>query len=455
MSFTAVILAAGQSKRMVSPKTKVLHEILGDPSLLWVLRAIPKEVKNTVIVVNKNHDEIKRSIKIWEENKLFKTKIYFAVQSAPKGTSDALLSAKPLIDKLKANNVLILSADAPLITESNLSKLIKSCPSLGISEVVDPRGYGRVFIEKSGVNLVSIVEDQDATEAQYLHKVINSGFYALSWKTLLPFLKLVKNSNKQKELYLTDAINSLAKGLKIKSIRFGLEEISGLNTRADLSLLHDYAKKKINNAWLKQGVSILDPSNTFIGPRVKIGTDVLIEPNVSLIGAVSIGTGSKIQTGSRIEDSKLGNFTIVRPYTLIDRSVLTNHVIVGPFSRLREGTELADHVQIGNFVETKKAKISKGTKANHLTYLGDVSIGTNSNIGAGVITCNYDGVNKHKTIIGNDVFIGSNTQMIAPISVGDGALVAAGTTVTEDVPRHHKAKSRVPQVNRPINKAKK
>ena len=191
---------------------------------------IPKEVKNTVIVVNKNHDEIKRSIKIWEENKLFKTKIYFAVQSAPKGTSDALLSAKPLIDKLKANNVLILSADAPLITESNLSKLIKNCPSLGISEVVDPRGYGRVFIEKSGFNLVSIVEDQDATKAQYVHKVINSGFYALSWKTLLPFLKLVKNTNKQKELYLTDAINSLAKGLKIKSIRFGLEEISGLNT---------------------------------------------------------------------------------------------------------------------------------------------------------------------------------------------------------------------------------
>ncbi|MFM8430904.1 MAG: DapH/DapD/GlmU-related protein, partial [Holophagaceae bacterium] len=190
----------------------------------------------------------------------------------------------------------------------------------------------------------------------------------------------------------------------------------------------------MNSRWLKSGVTILDPSTTFIGPRVKIGSDVLIEPNVTLIGAVTIGTGSIIQAGSRIEDSKIGNHTVIKPYTLIDRSVLTNHVVVGPFARLREGTELSDHVQIGNFVETKKAKISKGSKANHLTYLGDVSIGTNSNIGAGVITCNYDGLKKHKTVIGDNVFIGSDTQIIAPIKVGDGTLVAAGTTVTVDIP---------------------
>jgi bifunctional UDP-N-acetylglucosamine pyrophosphorylase/glucosamine-1-phosphate N-acetyltransferase len=284
---------------------------------------------------------------------------------------------------------------------------------------------------------------------------VNGGIYALPCKKIFPLLKMVKNTNKQKEFYLTDAINILAENQKIESVPIDSQELFGLNTRTDLSLLQNYAKNRVNSRWLKSGVTILDPSTTFIGPRVKIGSDVLIEPNVTLIGAVTIGTGSIIQAGSRIEDSKIGNHTVIKPYTLIDRSVLTNHVVVGPFARLREGTELSDHVQIGNFVETKKAKISKGSKANHLTYLGDVSIGTNSNIGAGVITCNYDGLKKHKTVIGDNVFIGSDTQIIAPIKVGDGTLVAAGTTVTVDIPSHHKAKSRVPQVNRPLKKAKK
>lgn len=455
MSFIAVILAAGNSKRMVSSRSKVLHEILGDSSLLWALRAIPKEVKNTVIVINKNHDEIKRLVKVWEDKKLFSTSVYFAVQSSTVGTAHALLSAKPLIDKFNATNVLIMSADVPLIMESSLSKLIKKCPSLAVADFIEPNGYGRIFLKKDGIHLASIVEDLDTNKMQSRHRVVNGGIYALPCKKIFPLLKMVKNTNKQKEFYLTDAINILAENQKIESVPIDSQELFGLNTRTDLSLLQNYAKNRVNSRWLKSGVTILDPSTTFIGPRVKIGSDVLIEPNVTLIGAVTIGTGSIIQAGSRIEDSKIGNHTVIKPYTLIDRSVLTNHVVVGPFARLREGTELSDHVQIGNFVETKKAKISKGSKANHLTYLGDVSIGTNSNIGAGVITCNYDGLKKHKTVIGDNVFIGSDTQIIAPIKVGDGTLVAAGTTVTVDIPPHHKAKSRVPQVNRPLKKAKK
>ncbi len=453
MSSTAVILAAGQSKRMMSTKTKVLHDILGDPALLWVLRAVPSEIANTIIVINKNDGEIQPLVKQWKNTGLIKTNVHFVTQQSPQGTAHALMSAKALITKLRTTTLLIMNGDVPLISKSSLTKLLKNCPAMGVSESDVPKGYGRVFTQQ--FHLSHIVEDLDLKPPQKKHKFINGGIYSLPWKPLLPILGIIKNKNKQNELYLTEAINTLAIKIDIKLVKFNINEISGLNTRKDLSILHSNAKESINTIWLDKGVSILDPSNTLIGPRVKIGTDVLIEPNVSLLGSVSIGIGSKIQTGSRIVDSTLGNFTTIKPYTLIDRSIIKNNVTVGPFSRLREGTELADHVQIGNFVETKKAMISKGSKANHLTYLGDVSIGKESNIGAGVITCNYDGVNKHKTTIGSNVFIGSDTQIIAPIKIEDHVLIAAGTTVTQDIPREHKAKSRVPQVNRPMNRTKK
>ena len=450
MSFTAIILASARSQKKDRLQSRTLQRLLGDPILLWILRALPKEIKNVVLVVEPNDErEIRSLVEAWQDNESLKRKVHFINHpSQTKGIFNAFNAVRPLINKLKITKVLFLSGETPLITTKSLARLLRNCPAIGTSQACDPNETLGVVPESNRGNWSVTMQETTNKGKAILDGSTDATCLAIPWKLLT---SIIKKSHGPR---LPDLIHQLAQETKLNTIQLGHEEVLKINSKMDLSFVHALAQKIINNGWLERGVSILDPSSTFIGPRVELASDVLIEPNVSLLGKVIIGSGSTIQVGSRIEDSKLGNSTTVKPYTLIDKSKIGNHVNVGPFSRLREGTVLDERVQIGNFVETKKAKISKNSKANHLTYLGDVSIGTNTNVGAGVITCNYDGVNKHKTTIGNDVFIGSDTQMIAPINIGDGALIAAGTTLTDNVPLKNLAKSRVPQLNRPLKRVK-
>jgi bifunctional UDP-N-acetylglucosamine pyrophosphorylase/glucosamine-1-phosphate N-acetyltransferase len=277
---------------------------------------------------------------------------------------------------------------------------------------------------------------------------VNGGAYALPWPALRRALQGLTNHNAQKEYYLTDAVAAVARELPVAVEVCDPEELAGMNSRHDQAALQAAAQQRIQRHWMAEGVTFLHPDSTLVGPRVTLAQDVLLEPGVRLEGSVAIGEGCRIGQGTIITDSTLAEGVEVRPYCVIEQAVVGAGAKVGPFARLREGTDLAEGVHVGNFVETKKAKLHRGAKANHLAYLGDTEIGEGTNIGAGVITCNYDGVNKHRTLIGSRVFVGSDTQLVAPLSIGDGALIGAGSTITKDVPADGLALSRTPQTLR-------
>jgi bifunctional UDP-N-acetylglucosamine pyrophosphorylase/glucosamine-1-phosphate N-acetyltransferase len=294
--------------------------------------------------------------------------------------------------------------------------------------------------------LAGLVEEKDATEAQRAIARVNGGAYGLPWAALKPALDRLDNRNAQGEYYLTDAVADLAASVPVQVRVCPDWELAGMNARADQAALQASARDRACTRWMEAGVEILDPATTWIGPRASLGPDVTLEPGVRLEGLVDLAQGVTVGQGSILKDCRIGADTRIRPYSLVEGATAGASCVIGPFARLREGTVLADCVHIGNFVETKKASLARGAKANHLAYLGDASVGAGTNIGAGVITCNYDGVAKHRTEIGAGVFVGSDSQLVAPVAIGDGAVIGAGSTITEDVPAQALALSRATQL---------
>jgi bifunctional UDP-N-acetylglucosamine pyrophosphorylase/glucosamine-1-phosphate N-acetyltransferase len=445
MTTIALILAAGLGKRMKSTLPKVLHPILGDPSLLWVLRALPPEVSAAVVVVHHGKEQVAAALAAWAAQGLLPCPATTVDQGEPLGTGHAAQQAAAELDRLGCARVVILCGDVPLIHGATVARLARTGGTLLAMDLADPAGYGRVLQRADGT-LEAVVEHKDASEAVRAVKRVNGGAYALPWPALREALGRLSNRNAQGEYYLTDAVMDVAARTPVAVELCDPEEMIGMNSRADQALLQAYARDRINGHWMDQGVTFLDPEATLVGPRAVLAQDVMMAPGASLAGTVELGPGTRVDQGCVLTDCRIGAGVHIKPYCVIDRSDVGPGCQLGPFAHLREGTLLETGVHLGNFVETKKATLRAGAKANHLSYLGDAEVGERSNIGAGLITCNYDGFHKNYTTIGRDVFVGSDCQLVAPVRLGDGAIIGAGSTITSDVPPGALALTRAPLV---------
>lgn len=442
-SLAAVVLCAGKGTRMSSARAKVLHPLLGKP-MGWypIARAFDVGASNVVVVVGHQSDEVKQVL-----SQAFAAQtLSFALQAEQNGTGHAVACAAPALKEFRGA-VLILSGDVPLITAQTLKQLIdayRATPgplALLSFRPPDPTGYGRIVRE--GGRAKKIVEHKDASPAERKIDEVNAGIYLADAEFLFQAVTTLTPKNAQGELYLTDIV---AQASDVAVVEAPPEEIAGINDRAQLAALSKLLQQRINLRHLQAGVSMVSPETTFIDEGVSIGKDTTLGPSVSLHDGTRIGSGVFIGQGCVLSRSIVGDGVELKPYSVLEEANVGAKSIIGPFARLRPGTELAEGVHLGNFVETKKAKIGKGSKANHLAYLGDTIIGEGTNVGAGVITCNYDGVHKHLTTIGDRVFVGTDSQLVAPVTLGNDAFIAAGTTVTDDVPAGALTLSRAPQV---------
>lgn len=446
MKFVAVVLAAGLGKRMKSSLPKVLHNLHGAPLLEHVVNALRRlEPERIVIVLGKHNEKIKFSLRDID-------KISFAEQREPKGTGDALLRAVPLLGRGK-ETIIVVNGDAPLITPETLRKFLllhrqrKNKLSLLSFVADDPTSYGRLIRDQRG-NAIAVIEDRDATASQKAVKEVNSGVYAIE-SEVLPLLETIKMNASKGEYYLTDIVHiAREKGVKMDAFRVGSEdELIGINTKEELEKARRLMKGRIIKRLIDRGVHFMDTFSVFLSSSTYIGKGTVVYPNVCIEGNTRIGRDCTIYPNVRIVDSAIEDGAVIKDSTVIESSVIKRKAAVGPFAHIRPGSEIGVEARIGNFVEVKKSVVGRRTKASHLSYLGDAEIGKDVNIGAGTITCNYDGLKKHVTIIEDGVFIGSDSQLIAPVKVGKGAYVGAGATVTEDVPSMALALSRTRQVN--------
>lgn len=429
-----LILAAGLGKRMKSKYPKVVHKILGKPMINWVVD-LGKKFGEVGVVVGHKAEIVKSYLP--QDVKTY-------LQEPQLGTGHAVMCAKEFI--VSEDDILILYGDVPLLKPETIEKLAQTHEKTNADVTVltfiadDPTGYGRII--RNGEK-IRIVEHKDANEEQLKIKEVNSGIYVFSGKFLLENLDKLSNNNAQGEYYLTDLVEMAS---KVETVLLDDPvQVSGVNDRVQLAQLESVAKERILKELMLSGVTVVDPASTFVGPDVKIGIDTIIHPFTILEGNITIGEDCEIGPYTRIKDSKIGNnVKVVR--SEIEGAIIEDNVSVGPFARLREGTFLKQNVKIGNFVETKKSVIGKNSKAQHLTYLGDATIGEDVNIGAGTITCNYDGYKKYPTSIGDGAFIGSNSSLVAPVKIGKGAIVGAGSVITEDVPDDALALGRARQV---------
>ncbi|WP_456400570.1 bifunctional UDP-N-acetylglucosamine diphosphorylase/glucosamine-1-phosphate N-acetyltransferase GlmU [Mesoaciditoga sp.] len=434
-----LILAGGLGKRMHSPTPKVLHKILEKPMLRWVIDSTLKaEITQFAVVVGHGINEVEGVLP--EE-----TKVY--VQEKQLGTAHAVKCAEEFVEE--EDKVVILYGDAPLINPETIKRLFSSQADMTIltAKVDDPSGYGRIV--RQGEKISKIVEEIDADEETLKVNEVNSGMYAFKGKALRFALERIKPSNKKGEYYLTDAVEILlANGYEVDTLEVANSwEILGANTQKELAKLAKIAKEHILDLFMEKGVTIEDPSSTFIGPDVDIEAGVVIKPFSFLYGRTTIESGAIIGPQTTLKDTFVGGNTYVIR-SECDSAYISQGCGVGPFSRLRPGTKLERNVKIGNYVEVKNSHLFEGVKAQHLTYLGDATVEKGTNIGAGTITCNYDGVKKNKTFIGKNSFIGSNTALVAPVKIGEGALIGAGSVITQDVPPFALALGRARQVNK-------
>lgn len=448
-----VILAAGKGTRLKSALAKVLHQAGGRPLVESVVRAcLPLAPKKILAIVGHQAEQVKAAVE--------PLGVESVLQQPQKGTGHAMLVAKRAIGNAKI--AVVLPGDAPLIRTESLKALLNTHRSGNaaatiLSAVVsDPSGYGRI-VRKSENSVAAIVEDSHLTPEQRELNEINSSIYCFSVDKLWPALAQVKPDNKHREIYLTDAIAILAaKGEPVLAqIAPDPREVLGCNTRADLAEVDAIFRERKRAELMAAGVTIQLPETVLIGPEVVAGEDTIIEPCVQLLGKTRLGANCTIRTGSILHQAVLGDGVTVEPHTMISDSRLDGGNTVGPFARIRPGSHLKKGARVGNFVETKKAVIGEGSKVPHLSYIGDAKLGSHTNIGAGTITCNYDGVHKHPTSIGNRVFIGSDSVLVAPIKIGDGAYVAAGSAITENVPPDALGLARSRQTNKPGWAAKK
>jgi bifunctional UDP-N-acetylglucosamine pyrophosphorylase / glucosamine-1-phosphate N-acetyltransferase len=442
-----VILAAGKGTRLKSSLAKVLHRAGGRTLVEHVVRVgAALKAKKTVVVVGHQAEQVAAVVEpLGAETVL---------QQPQHGTGHAMHVARRALGNAKL--VVVLPGDAPLVRAETLKALIaghragNAAATILTAVLADPNGYGRI-VRKSGANVSAIIEESQLTEEQRELNEINSSIYCFTLEKLWPALAQVKPNNQHRELYLTDAIAVMAaKGEAVLAQLAGdAREALGCNTRADLAEADRTLREWKRDALQNDGVTIQLPETVLVDPDVTAGEDTVIEPCVQLLGKTKIGARCTIRTGSVLSDVILGDEVTVEPHCVLAQSRLDDRVIIGPFARLRPGNHLKAGARIGNFVELKKSTVGEGTKAMHLTYLGDAKIGAKTNIGAGTITCNYDGFHKYPTTIGNKVFIGTNSALVAPVRVGDGAYVAAGSTITDNVPPDGLAIARGRQENKP------
>ena len=428
MSLHVVILAAGKGTRMRSSLPKVLHPVAGRPMVSHVIDTAHLLGAEAIHLVYGHGGELL-------QQRLTDAQVTWVLQAEQLGTGHAVAQATPAIPD--DAQVLVLYGDTPLITAATLEQLLAVQPAGGISlltvNLVNPTGYGRIVRENGKIQ--AIVEHKDASDEQRQIKEINTGIYCVSNAKLHEWLPNLSNSNAQGEYYLTDIVAmAIADGLEVASVEPERAfEIEGVNDRVQLAALEREFQTYQAKLLMQQGVHLIDPSRFDLRGQLTVGQDVRIDINVIIEGDCAFGDNVEIGAGCVIKNTTIAAGTKVQPYSVFDSAIVGKNTQIGPFSRLRPGAKLADEVHIGNFVEVKNTTIGLGSKANHFTYLGDAEVGAGSNIGAGTITCNYDGANKFKTIIGDAAFIGSNSSLVAPVKIGNGATVGAGSTITRDV----------------------
>ncbi|PNL92608.1 bifunctional UDP-N-acetylglucosamine diphosphorylase/glucosamine-1-phosphate N-acetyltransferase GlmU [Aggregatibacter aphrophilus] len=439
-TLSVVILAAGKGTRMYSDLPKVLHPIAGKPMVKHVIDTAKQLGAHNIHLVYGHGGDLM-------QQRLANEPVNWVLQTEQLGTGHAMQQAAPFF--ADDENILMLYGDAPLITKTTLEKLIAAKPDKGIALLTvvldNPTGYGRILRENG--NVVGIVEQKDANAEQLKIQEVNTGVMVSDGASFKKWLTQLNNNNAQGEYYMTDVI-ALANrdGCQVAAVQAAdLMEVEGANNRLQLVALEQYFQQKQSRELLLAGVMLLDPNSFKLRGELTHGKDVEIDMNVILKGKVRLGNRVKIGAGCVLTNCDIGDDVEIKPYSVLEDTSVGANAAIGPFSRLRPGTELAENTHVGNFVEIKKAQIGKGSKVNHLTYVGDAEIGKDCNIGAGVITCNYDGANKFKTIIGDNVFIGSDSQLIAPVTIESGATIGAGSTIRDDVRHDELVTTRVPQ----------
>jgi bifunctional UDP-N-acetylglucosamine pyrophosphorylase/glucosamine-1-phosphate N-acetyltransferase len=454
-AIAVVIMAAGKGTRLKSKHPKVLHEVGGKPILAHVIATAKQIVpaEDIFVIIGHEADRVREAVAGAGVN--------FVLQAEQRGTGHALMVARDAVsgsgngNRTSYDQVIVLSGDAPLITAGTVKKLSafhtaqKAAMTLLSADLDNPHGYGRVIRKgaRGGAEVQAIVEEKSATPRQKKIREINSGFYAFAAPVLYEHIDRLSTANPHGEYYLTDMAAVLQRaGKKVVAIKTeDAGEVLGTNTRAEMMVLDVRMRMAKCRALLEEGVTIFYPHTCVIDSDVEVGADTVIEPFVQLLGKTRIGSDCRIRSYSVIGNSTLGDRVTVKPGTIMEDSRVGAGAVLGPYTHMRPGSEVGEGAHLGNFVETKKIKLGKGSKANHLTYLGDAEIGEDVNIGAGTITCNYDGVNKHKTVIEDGAFIGSDSTLVAPVKIGRGAYVAAASCITDDVPEDALALGRARQ----------
>ena len=445
MNKYAVVLAAGKGTRMKSKLHKVLHPVLGKSMVAHAVTNLEKTgVEKIVTVIGYEAESVRAELK---------DRVEYAMQLEQLGTGHAVMMTKDLLEGLEGTTI-VTYGDVPLLTEETLSNLFEyhqeqnAAITILTATAENPTGYGRIIRDETG-NVQCIVEQKDATPEELLVKEINTGVCCYDNKILFEALEKINNNNSQGEYYLTDLVGIIREmGQKVIAyMNDDFEETLGVNDRVQLAYAEKILRKRVNEMHMRNGVSLIDPEATYIGTDVTIESDVVIHPGVILTGTTHIGTNSIIAANSQLTNAQIGENTTINASVISD-SKIGNHTTVGPFAHIRMNSEIGNHVRIGNFVEIKKSILKDEAKSAHLSYIGDAEIGTNVNMGCGSITVNYDGKNKHKTIIGENTMVGCNVNLVAPITIAPNAYLAAGSTITKDVPQDTLAIARSKQENK-------
>ena len=455
-TFSAIVIAAGRGKRMRSKTAKVLHPVAGRP-LLWYMVSLAGRVADAraVVVIGHQADRVRAFL---EQSKAEFEPLDIVLQPDQLGTGHAVQQARTVLmpnGKAASRHCLILNADTPLLGRATVKRLLarhekdKAALTILSTDATDPRGYGRVVRDGKG-HVVKVVEEPDAGRAERDIHEVNAGTYVVEMSFLFKALARVRARNAQGEYYLTDIVGlAVDEGRRVACLKTAdASECIGVNTREHLAGVEQIIRHRIRARWLKAGVTMLDPWTTLIDDAVTIGADTVLYPGVTLEGQTAIGAECVIRSHSRVTNSVVGKTVTIQDSSVVDSAIIEDRAMVGPFAHVRPGSVLRKQSKVGNFVELKNTELGAGSKANHLTYLGDTSVGKRVNIGAGTITCNYDGYRKERTMIEDEAFIGSGAQLIAPVRVGKGAVVGAGSTITQDVPADALALSRSPEVTR-------
>ena len=440
MDIHVVVLAAGKGTRMKSEVPKVLHKISGYSLVERVLRSADAlKPASTTIVVGHGADQVKQLLAPMGDGDSHREVVQFVEQMQQLGTGHALLQTAPIL-RDKQGTVILLSGDAPLLKPETLQSLLttheeaQAACTVITANMPKPFGYGRIVRSKG--QITKIVEERDASPTQKAITEINSGIYAFDLAPLFGALESIGSANAQGEYYLPDLVAIFRKKKRPVTTWTvnDADEIRGINSRSELAEVSRMVRQQKNEELMAAGVTLVDPATVYADSDVTIGADTVVHPFVILEGSTKIGVACEIHAGARIVNSTIGDRVTIRNHTVITDAVIANGAVLGPFAHVRPGSKIGEDAHVGNFVELKKTSFGKGAKANHLAYLGDSTVGDKTNVGAGTITCNYDGEAKHQTVIGKGVFVGSNSTIVAPVTIGDGAYIAAGSAITGDVP---------------------